>query len=220
MSLLAIDELQICRPARIRCCRMKRSIIIAVALLFSAQNLLGADNDSAVQLLTSAELQGNLFRDSRSPVRLEVSFVAQQTVPTQGHLSLRWAAKDRWWRKVSLSDFQQIEIRNGEKLYTTRNLPFTPVRVGELISLLQFADDPRSGSFAVRKPKRRIESGKDVICMQVKDDEDRDQAREFCIDSASHDILTVDWKEPPDELRREQFADYFRVRFSPLSAKT
>lgn len=183
--------------------------MVAAALLFSVQSLLWADNDAAVQMLTGAEQQDNLFRDDRSPVRLEISFVAQQGVPTQGHLSLRWAAKDRWWRKVSLSDFQQIEIRNGEKLYTIRNMSFTPFRVGELISLLQFAPNASPGSFVVKKPKQRIENGKGITCMQVKGDEDRDKPREFCIDSASHDILTVDWKEPPDELRREQFADYF-----------
>lgn len=188
---------------------MKLSIMVAAALLFSVQSLLWADNDAAVQMLTGAEQQDNLFRDDRSPVRLEISFVAQQGVPTQGHLSLRWAAKDRWWRKVSLSDFQQIEIRNGEKLYTIRNMSFTPFRVGELISLLQFAPNASPGSFVVKKPKQRIENGKGITCMQVKGDEDRDKPREFCIDSASHDILTVDWKEPPDELRREQFADYF-----------
>jgi TonB family protein len=80
--------------------------------------------------------------------------------------------------------------------------------VGELISLLQFAPNPSPGSFSVKKPKQRVENGKEITCMQVKGDEDREKPREFCIDSGSHDILTVDWKEPPDELRREQFADY------------
>ena len=141
---------------------MKLSIMLAAALLFSVQDLLWAEKDAAVQLLTSAEKQGNLFRDDRSPVRLEVSFVAQQSVPTQGDLSLRWAAKDRWWRKVSLSNFQQVEIRNGEKLYTIRNMSFTPFRVGELLSLLQFAPNPSLGSFTVKKSKQRVENGKDV----------------------------------------------------------
>lgn len=75
---------------------MKLSMMVASILLFLAQSPLWAGNDAVVQLLTSAEQQGNLFRDDRSPVRLEVSFAAQQDVPTQGHLSLRWAAKDRW----------------------------------------------------------------------------------------------------------------------------
>lgn len=61
----------------------------------------------------------------------------------------------------------------------------------------------------MKKPKQRVENGNDITCMQVIGDEDRNQPREFCIDTASHDILSVDWKEPPDELRREQFADYF-----------
>jgi len=182
---------------------------VVLACLISTQNLLSADDDGAVQLLTNAEQQANLFRDDRSPLRLEVSFVAQQAVPTQGHFSLRWAAKDRWWRKVSLSDFQQIEIRNGEKLYTIRNMSFTPFRVGELMSLVQFAPNPTPGSFEVKKPRQRVENGKGVTCMQVKREEDPHTSREFCIDSTSRDIISVDWKEPPDELRREQFAEYF-----------
>ncbi len=177
--------------------------------MLSAQNLLWAGDEAAVQLLTSAEQQGNLLRDARSPIRLEVSFVAQQEVPVHGHLSLRWAAKDRWWRKVDLGDFQQIEIRNGEKLYTIRNLPFTPFRVGELISLLQFAPAPSPESLVVKKQKRQVENGIDMTCMQVKGDNGRGNAREICINTASQDILSVDWKEPPDESHREQFADYF-----------
>jgi len=143
---------------------MKLSIMVAAVLLFSMPDLLCADKNAAMQLLTTAERQGNLFRDARSPLRLEVSFVAQQAIPTQGHLSLRWAAKDRWWRKVSLSNFQQVDVRNGEKLYTIRNMSFTPFRVGELISLLQFAPNPSPGSFVVKKPKQQIGNGTLRVC--------------------------------------------------------
>jgi len=193
----------------VRYCRMRLSLAAAAALFLLAHNLLWAGNEAAEQLLTSAEQQGNLFRDNRSPILLEVSFVAQQDIPVHGHLSWRWAAKDRWWRKVDLSDFQQIEIRNDDKLYTIRNLPFTPFRVGELISLLQFAPSPSPGSASVKKQKQRVENGIDMTCMRVKSEAGRDDSREICIETASRDIVTVDWREPPDELRREQFADYF-----------
>ena len=48
-----------------------------------------------------------------------------------------------------------------------------------------------------------------MTCMRVKSEAGRDDSREICIETASRDIVTVDWREPPDELRREQFADYF-----------
>jgi TonB family protein len=32
---------------------------------------------------------------------------------------------------------------------------------------------------------------------------------EVCINSASHDILSDEWKEPPDEQRSEEYTDYF-----------
>ncbi len=66
------------------------------------------------------------MRDNPSPIRLDVGFIAQQAVPTEGHFTLLWAAADRWWRKITLGDFQEVEVRKGEKLYISRNLPFTP----------------------------------------------------------------------------------------------
>ncbi len=44
--------------------------------------------------------------------------------------------------------------------------------------------------------------------MQVKGNNGRGRPHDICIDSTSHDILSDDWKEPPDESRREQYADY------------
>lgn len=113
----------------------------------------------------------------------------------------------RWRREVRLSDFRQIEIRNGDKLFISRNLPYTPVRVGELVSLLQFAES--SDSLAVKKQKQHNSNGVDVTCLEIKGRNDRGKPHDICIDSTSHDILSDDWKEPPDELRREQYGDYF-----------
>jgi hypothetical protein len=93
--------------------------------------VLADTNPAAQQLLGAATLQANLFRDQVKPLQLDVDFVAQINVPTQGHLTLRREAKDRWWRKIGMGDFEQIEIRNGDRLYTSRNIGFVPVRVRE-----------------------------------------------------------------------------------------
>ena len=123
---------------------------------------------AAQQLLIAAEQQVDLFNHDASPFQLEVDFVAQVQVPTQGHLTYRWEASGRWWRKVTMGSFQQIEVRNDERLYTSRNAPFTPVRVRELLKLLQISENP--DRLEAKKQKQRPERGLAIVCVQVPKD--------------------------------------------------
>jgi hypothetical protein len=52
-----------------------------------------------------------------------------------------------------MQGFEQVEIRNGDRLYTSRNVGFTPLHIKELISLVEFAES--SESFAVKKQKQQ-----------------------------------------------------------------
>jgi TonB family protein len=131
-------------------------------------------------------------------------------VPAKGHLTLKWETDDRWWRRIVMGDFEQIDIRNGDKLYTSRNAPFTPVRIKELVHLLQFAE--RSEGLQVKKQKQRVERGVEMTCLQVVGGIVRGEPHEVCVDPASHEILSNEWKEPPDERRREQYGEYFEFR--------
>jgi TonB family protein len=184
---------------------MKKLIIAAALLVTASYPLFAGDNTVAQQLLATSEQQANLFHDS-GPIRLDVSFTAQQMVPVQGHLMWIWAAHDRWRREVQLGDFQQVEIRNGDKLYTSRNLSFTPVRVGAVIDLLLFAQSPEN--LIVKKQKQRSENGVEMVCLEVKGENGKGKPHEICIDSNSHDMVSDNWKETPDESRREQYSDY------------
>lgn len=188
-----------------------RKVILTTALLVCSFPLLlgGSTDPAAQQLLVSAKQQASLFHDQANPLQLNVDFVAQMNVPTQGHLTLKWEARDRWWRKIVMGDFEQIDIRNGDKLYTTRNVSFTPVRVGELISLLQFAEG--SESLQLKKQRQRVENGVETTCLKVERENTKGKPHEVCINSASHDIVSDDWPEPPDERRREQYTDYFDI---------
>src|ERR1022692_1805900 len=147
-------------------------------------------------------MQASLFHDQASPLQLDVDFVAQINVPTQGHLTLKWEAWDRWWRKIVMGDFEQIDIRNGDKLFTSRNITFTPVRVRELISLLRIAEV--SEGRQVKKQRQRVENGVDTTCLTVEPENAKGKPHEVCINSASHDIVSDDWQEPHDERRTEQ----------------
>lgn len=185
---------------------MKRVALTTFLLIGSLPVLCSSTDPVAQQLLISAKQQASLFHDQPNPIQLEVDFLAQVTVPVQGHLTLKWEAKDRWWRKIVLGDFEQVEVRNGDRQYTSRNLRFTPVRVEELIGLLQFAEGAEG--LLAKKQKGRSENGIEMTCIRV-ERKSRSTTHEVCVNSASHDILSDEWQEPPDERRREQYSDYF-----------
>ncbi len=186
---------------------MKKLMLVAVLLASSLPHLFGSSkNLEAQELLVTAQRRASLFRDQPNPFQLDVDFIAQVNTALQGHLTLKWEAKDRWWRKIVMGDFQQIEIRSGERQYTSRNLSFTPARIGELISLLQFAED-HEGLLA-KQQKERVKNGVRMVCIRV-ETEVTGKAHEVCISSASPEILSDEWQEPPDERRREQYSDYF-----------
>jgi len=184
-----------------------KSILIAIVLLGSKLPLLVADtNSTAQQLLISAKQQANLFEDQNRPFELNVDFVVQMVVPAQGHLTLKWKTNDQWWRRIVMGDFEQVDVRNGEKQYTSRNLDFTPLRILELTGLLEFAKG--SEGLQVKKQKQRYENGVGLLCLGVEETGSKEK-EEVCVNSTSHEILTEEWQESPNEKRIRQYADYF-----------
>jgi hypothetical protein len=107
-----------------------KNVSLAILILVATGRLSLAGTDPAAQqLLIAAEQQADLFSKDAGPFQLEVDFVAQVQVPTQGHLIYRWESSERWWRKVTMGLFEQIDVKDGDRLYTSRNAPFTPVRL-------------------------------------------------------------------------------------------
>jgi TonB family protein len=185
-----------------------KSIILAPAILgLCASSLFGSTNPAAQQMLVAAEQQAGIFQSQSGPFQLEVDFVAQVNVPLQGHYTLQWESKDRWRSKAVMGPYQQIKVQNGEKSYTFGSLPFTPLRVQELINLIHFARQP--DGLIAKKLRQRAENGVAADCLQFEQDNFKGDSREVCLDSASHEILSEDWQEGPDSRRREEFSDYF-----------
>jgi|ERR1019366_1036840 hypothetical protein len=134
----------------------KKAVLASLLLLIaSSRPLLAGEDPGAQQLLLAAQRQANLFSPDASPWQLEIDFVAQVRMPAQGHVTYRWEAADRWWRKVSIGDFQEIEVKNGERLYTLRNAAFTPLRITELNRLVSVARN--TNHLQVKKQKQRVE---------------------------------------------------------------
>jgi TonB family protein len=105
-----------------------------------------------------------------------------------------------------MGSFQQIDVRNGEKLYTSRNAPFTPVRVRQLLNLMHIAENP--DLLEAKKQKQRAERGLAITCVQVQKEGKRGEAHELCVNPASREILSDEWKERPDGSGRVEYSDY------------
>ena len=181
---------------------MKKFLLSSLLLLVPHLASAGATPD-AEQILSEAARGTNVFVADTAPFLLESSFNVQVQVPTEGHLTIRWASNNRFVRHVDTGGFQQTEIRKGESLFTSRNLPFTPLRVTELISLLSGVSD--SAGMKIKKQRTRQEHGVDVTCLEVQLEK---RSHEICINPQSREVLSDDWKEPPDEHRRIEFSDY------------
>lgn len=186
---------------------MNRFGILIVLGAITALPISGFADDPVQQLLMNAKQESDLTLHETAPYQLEVDFTAQQKVPTQGHLSLKWKSRDRWWRYVELGDFKQTEIRNGGWLYTTRSSNSTPVRVRQLIQLIAFAQDAKD--LLADKPHPMAEYGFPVTCMRVKKKHPDDTPpHEVCL-NGSHEISSDAWSDVPDSPTRLEFASYF-----------
>jgi hypothetical protein len=75
-----------------------------------------------MQLLITAKQQASLFQHDTSPFELDIDFLVQMQVPTHGNLTLKWEADDRWWRKIVVADFEQIDLHQSQcPFYTSTN---------------------------------------------------------------------------------------------------
>ncbi|MGH9499629.1 MAG: energy transducer TonB [Terriglobales bacterium] len=184
---------------------MRELILIAWFLLLGPIPLWGGADALGQQLLIAAEQRANLYRDQAAPFELSASFIAQIDVPLHGHITLEWERKDKWWRKVEMANFEEIQIRNGDKRYISRNFAFTPLRVSDLISLLQFAQG--SERLIVKKQKSHLENGMEQTCLKVEREGIKGH-REICLNSSTHEIMSENWSGN-DEQRSRLFSDYF-----------
>ncbi len=124
------------------CLTVTRVILLAGGLLLGVLLCFGGVDPAAQQLLAASVQQMDIFTADAAPFHIEADLRIQNQVPTEGHLSFRWESKDRFWRRIISDHHQQIDIKKGESVFLSRNAPFTPLRVTELISLLAMPADP------------------------------------------------------------------------------
>jgi TonB family protein len=187
---------------------MKTLILTILFLLGAAYRLTATDADPQ-QLLKAAESQADIFQENAGPFQMEVDFVVQNQVQASGHLTYKWEAKDKWWRKTTMTGYEEIDIRNGEKESIVRNIGFTPARAKELFSLFHFMDGISKLQFKKQKQKR--DRGIQLSCIQVRKGEEK-QTHELCIDATFHDLLSDAWNDGPDGTRKLEFSEQSEFR--------
>jgi TonB family protein len=183
---------------------VNRLAIVFLLGAIAALSVNGVAEDPAQLLLMRAKQQADLSLNVKDSFELVVDFTAQQKLPTQGHLTLKWKSKEQWWRMIELGDFKQVDVRNDGWLYTNRSSS-TPVRVRQLIQLLQFAQDAKD--LIGDKPQSMMEYGFPVDCLRVRKKTTKDTPHQVCL-NGSHDISSDTWWDLPDSPTREEFSDY------------
>jgi TonB family protein len=185
--------------------RLLLSTLIAAACPVA---LMASDKQAAQDLLNTAAQQVFLLDNSAKPFVLDVDFTAKIDRPIQGHLRLRWEAKDRWWSKVTMGPFEQVQLMNGDKSYTLQNLDFTPLRVRDLMDLLHVTKD--FDMLVVKKDKRHLEGGLPVDCIEAERQDIEPQHEEVCADASTHWVVKHTLTNPATDqtIRYSAFAEF------------
>jgi TonB family protein len=184
---------------------VKTLVLAFVFVSLLSAPLPGPAQDASQQLLMNARQKADLSLNEPRPFQLDVEFIAQEKLPSIGHLTLKWKTKDHWWRSLQMGAFKQIDIRDGDWLYTTRNGSSTPVRARQLFQLLQFGE--KTDDLIADKPQTLTEYGATVDCVRVKKKNTKDTPHRVCFNE-SHEIVSETWWDLPDSPTREEFAAY------------
>lgn len=169
---------------------------------------------SGEQLLKSAADVVNIRANNAKPFQLDCDFVAQGQVPLNGHATLKWSAKDLWSEEVTMGEYKELRILKGDSLYISRNLPYTPMRVGDLEDLLDLNIVPRyPEDWAVKKVRSESIDGKPVECVEFEYRVAHSARfkRDLCIDSATHEPVS-DGEAHTAEAEHTAFSEYQNFR--------
>lgn len=184
---------------------MLRQFLVVLLALAASTPLLASDRVAPQSVLDDAIRQTGLLENPAHAFVLDADFTAQFSQPVQGHVELRWAAKDRWWSRVIVGDFEQVKFKTGEWTYTTRNAPYTPPQVNDLLNLL----DPPKGyeKLIARKMKIKSQSGASMECLRVESSEHKSDDREICVNATTND-LSSDSSTTPGRVTLKQFSNF------------
>jgi TonB family protein len=184
------------------------SLVVGVILGLISGLGLAEKKDAAITLMRDVAKNVDLRSDNAKPFQLDVDFRAQSLVPENGHLTLKWAGKDRWVQVVNLAQFQETRVHKGDRTWSSRTLEFTPLRVAELEGLIGiFASVPEK---YLKGSKQKQINGLEASCLTFRPDTKLDTSgtkREVCLDPATSTVLLDEERTDLND-RKKEFFDY------------
>jgi hypothetical protein len=126
---------------------------------------------------------------------------------TEGSYVLLWRSADSWRDELHLSDFSQIRVAAGDKLYLSRNHPSLTPEMFLLLNLLDFLRTLGSGAQPVataRKPPEPEETKVWSALLRAK----VDTLCEFLVAVGTRLTLHWDLKKRPSEFQFDRYLDF------------
>jgi TonB family protein len=105
-----------------------------------------------------------------------------------------------------MGTFEEIDIRNGEMQYTLTNQDVMPLRIMDLFRLLHFADGGED--LSAKRLKKTVENKMELSCIETNSTNSAQEQQKVCVAPESGEISSINWREFPDEVFREQLSDY------------
>lgn len=113
-----------------------------------------------------------------------------------------------------MGGYKELKIRKGNSVYISRNLPFTPLRVGNVEDLLRLEIVPKyPEDWEVKKVKSESVDGKSVECVELeyRVPHSGKFKRDLCVDSVTHEPVS-DGAAQIAEGEHTEFGDYQKFR--------
>ena len=185
---------------------MKTSCFVLLFFILVVTPLYAKTSPAVQQLLDTALQQEAAFQHGSKQYQAELAFTAQLSVPTSGHLTLKWGSTDHWWARANLSGYEQITIRNGEWEYTERNLAYTPIRIRDLFGVLGLEVNPVR--LNARKEKFLRENGEEILCVKGSPEHFESELHNVCVDAMTHELVSDEWRGGRNEHWEKVFSDF------------
>lgn len=186
--------------------------VVPVILLSSPVTAKKWGDEEAVQFLNQVRAKIDIRSDGTPPfilrARVEIAPLDRGQQRSDGFLVLTWLSRLQWQEEISFPGFKEVRVASQGKLWTVRSVGFEPVRIGELVELI----DPRSkwtlnSDESIVAAKLSARRGNSMECVSVKPD--MGPGREVCAD---RDTLLPVRITPPgsgaSQMPSYEYADY------------
>jgi TonB family protein len=184
---------------------LARCGLFLVLAALSVQRLRAGDAASDM-LLSNIEKRVDIASPGAHPFQLEADFTVQVNTPQEGHVTWKWLSKEFSSQEITVGSYRQISVHKGEASYTSRNAPFTPLRVTDMQRLLPvFSEDCKC--WQIKRAKHQADSQCFELQKAHTSSGEWNPKRTTCINPSTNELLTDEFKDD-SSLRREEYADY------------